>query len=248
MFLASSIEIELTERLRLELYSRMPSACTSRSASRNDVRLTPSCSHRSFSIRRWPGTRTPVSIALRSAAMILVLRGAEGCRKGPRRAPRAGLGNCSLRLASRDAPAANAGRPALRFPVLIAPLAIQSTSPLSSVAAALRFWRLNRADWSFRLQIPMAPRISRFAILSPVAGNGGVGKAIPFFRPVAQLIAVPGSLRHDPRQPELLPDVVGAHHVLLRRQRQRRHVVLERGVDQKRSLHRAAPGLGPVSA
>jgi hypothetical protein len=57
----------------------MPSACSSPRASRSEVRLTCSCSHKSRSTNRAPGSRTPVSIALRSDWMILLRSDVDGC-------------------------------------------------------------------------------------------------------------------------------------------------------------------------
>src|SRR5438874_7355709 len=54
--------------------------------------------------------------------------------------------------------------------------------------------------------------------------------------PVAEAVAVPRRLGLERRQPELLPDLSRALHVLALWQRDRREVLFQRGVDQHRAV------------
>src|SRR5258708_37726543 len=67
----------------------------------------------------------------------------------------------------------------------------------------------------------------------PVARHSGVGILVPALVPVAEVIAVPRWARGEVRELQLLPDLAGGGHVLLRRQLERGHVVLERGIDHQ---------------
>src|SRR5450830_2100002 len=69
------------------------------------------------------------------------------------------------------------------------------------------------------------------AALFPLAGNRAARVGIPSFGPVSQRVAVPRRLWLERGKPEPLPQRTRALHVLARRQRERRHRMLEGGVD-----------------
>src|SRR4051812_12815597 len=74
------------------------------------------------------------------------------------------------------------------------------------------------------------------AVLLPAAFDRALRGVVPLRQPVAERVAVPGRLRTQLRQSELLPDGLRALHVLLLRQRERRHVALHRRVDEQRRV------------
>src|SRR2546425_11031607 len=61
--------------------------------------------------------------------------------------------------------------------------------------------------------------LARLPVLAP---HGALGLAFEVLVPLAEVVAVPGHLRAQARQPELLPDLPGALHVLALGQGDRR--------------------------
>ena len=78
----------------------------------------------------------------------------------------------------------------------------------------------------------MHQRCGTDTIQQPFAGNGAFGAFVPFVAPVAETVAEPFSGRLDFRQAGLLPQLFCFFHILLFRQRNRRHRIFHRGIDQ----------------
>ena len=64
-----------------------------------------------------------------------------------------------------------------------------------------------------------------------LAGRGALRVAFPVIGPVAERVAVPGGLGGERGQAEFIPDLTRTLHVLARRQGERRHRLLLRGID-----------------
>ena len=71
-----------------------------------------------------------------------------------------------------------------------------------------------------------------FAAFRPLPLDRSAGVNIIALVPVSQRIAMPRRLGRNRRQPQLVPDRSRAFHEFAPRQRERRHIVLERGVDE----------------
>ena len=79
--------------------------------------------------------------------------------------------------------------------------------------------------------------LQRLGVVEIVAARGArAAMASNSWRPLAERIAEPRRLRLELRQAELLPDHLGALHVLALGQRDRREVLLQRRVDQHRGV------------
>src|SRR5262249_53032190 len=67
----------------------------------------------------------------------------------------------------------------------------------------------------------------------PAAPDGAARKILPVVGPIAERIAVPGRLRRERRELQVLPNGACSLHELARRQSQRRRSALERRVNQQ---------------
>src|SRR6266568_2201303 len=105
-----------------------------------------------------------------------------------------------------------------------------------SMVTRARLLRAIRPELGLGLDAFLSLLLADLAVLEVAALDGALRRLVPLRQPVAERVAVPGRLRAQLRQPELLPEFSRALHVFLFGERKRRHIFFHGGVHKQRRI------------
>src|SRR2546422_4886022 len=117
-----------------------------------------------------------------------------------------------------------------------------------SMVTRARLLRAIRPELGLGLDAFLSLLLADLAVLEVAALDGALRRVLPLRQPVAERVAVPGRLRAQLRQAEVLPELLRALHVFALGQREGRHVALHGRVhEQRRVLLSAVLPLGAMA-